>query len=113
VVKATFYRNLTSLDNLIFSSNMLAWAGDGEPPYFKDTCKFSCMSSSYYPWLLTGVACNVVAVLKADFTKVPKNEFQVITTSQGEHYRISYDIQMTLEAMISFKLVYKGKIIRV
>jgi hypothetical protein len=49
-----------------------------------------------------------VAVLKADFSQVPSSEFEIVATSHGEHYKVEYDIEMTFEAMISFKLKYKG-----
>jgi hypothetical protein len=39
---------------------------------------------------------------------VPKSEFKVVSGPNGDFYRINYDIEMTFEAFISFRLKFNG-----
>ncbi|KAH8896375.1 hypothetical protein GQ53DRAFT_792192 [Thozetella sp. PMI_491] len=93
VVKVSFYRNLSSLDNLVFKTSMITWAGNGEIPLFKNN------------------DCRIVATLSADLSAVSKDEFKLVTSANGDYYRVDYDIEMTFEAAISFRLVFNSSII--
>jgi hypothetical protein len=53
--------------------------------------------------------CKTLAVLKADLSHVPHSEFELVNGSDGQYYKISYDIVMHFEAAISFRLVINGK----
>ncbi|KAK3317152.1 hypothetical protein B0T19DRAFT_451865 [Cercophora scortea] len=93
VVTASFFRRFVDLTNLVFETKMIIWSGNGRAPYFKDD------------------DCKAIAILRADFSKIPKHEIEVITTPTGRHYRVEYQIEMRFETRITFRLIYKGKVL--
>jgi hypothetical protein len=60
------------------------------------------------PLGVDGPECKTVAVLRADFSKIPKRELEVITTAKGRHYHLEDQIEMRSGARITFRLIYKG-----
>ncbi|OCK78280.1 actin-like ATPase domain-containing protein [Lepidopterella palustris CBS 459.81] len=90
-VKFPFYRTVTDLKNLVFTTNLLIYTGKGEAPYFKDN------------------DCKVLATLKADLSSISPSEFELVTSASGDFYKVYYDIEMIFEAAISFRLLFKGK----
>lgn len=93
VVKFPFYRSVTSLDNLIFTTVLYSYAGAGEAPYFIDE------------------TLREVATLTSDLSEIPPSEFQLVSSNNGDYYKISYDIEMSFEAAISFRLLFKDQVI--
>jgi hypothetical protein len=59
--------------------------------------------------LLTLIAdCKVVATLKPDLSSVSKSEFELVTSKKSEYYKVSYDIEMSFEATMAFRLLFGG-----
>jgi hypothetical protein len=51
-----------------------------------------------------------MAILRPDFSKVDRNEFPRFRSPGGEQYlRIIFNLVMTFDSMIEFKLEYKGQ----
>jgi hypothetical protein len=45
----------------------------------------------------------------SDLSKIPKEKFEIVESSKGNYYKISYQIEMRFEAMITFALKFDGK----
>ncbi|KAJ6098844.1 hypothetical protein N7467_000379 [Penicillium canescens] len=93
VVTFDFYRALTNLSNLVFSTNLFIYTGSGEPSFFVTP------------------DCRRVATLKSDLSGIPASEFELVDSGNGNWYKVSYDIEMSFEATLSFRLVFKGTVI--
>jgi hypothetical protein len=94
IVVFPFYRALSSLDDLVFRTTLISYAGDDEkPPYFinPDT--------------------KVVGTLVSDLSKIPKEKFEVTHSSRGSYYKIWFQVEMRFEAMITFRLRFDGEIL--
>jgi len=53
----------------------------------------------------------MLAILKPDFSGVEKSEFPRLRSPSGEEYlRINFNLVMTFDTMIAFKLEYKGRL---
>ncbi|KAH0543127.1 hypothetical protein FGG08_002553 [Glutinoglossum americanum] len=52
--------------------------------------------------------CRVVATLKPDLSVINKSELQTFRSKAGEYYKVSYELEMSFEAAIAFKLKYQG-----
>lgn len=55
--------------------------------------------------------CRRVATLKSDLSGIPASEFEIVDSGHGNWYKVSYDIEMSFEATLSFRLVFKGTVI--
>lgn len=115
-VKFPFYQNF-GIHHPLSSIEIELWAyleaNDGEDgPSFKDL-------GIYMPHNLQNLKkkksdtddtdCHVIAYLRPDLSKIDRSEFPRLTSPSGEEYlRISYDLAMTFDNMIEFKLEYKG-----
>lgn len=53
--------------------------------------------------------CKPLATLKVDLSKVPKSDFEIVSSNNGDYYKISYHVEMRFEAAISFRLLFKGR----
>jgi len=95
VVKFPFYRAVTSLNNLTFSTALYIHNGVGEVPYLKNE------------------DCKLVATLTSNLSKIPASEFDLVSSPSGTYYKIWYDIEMSFEASISFRLLFKGEVLGV
>ncbi|KAI9865467.1 MAG: hypothetical protein M1813_002357 [Trichoglossum hirsutum] len=52
--------------------------------------------------------CRVVATLKPDLSLIDRSGLQKFSSPAGEYYKVSYQLEMSFETTISFKLKYKG-----
>jgi predicted ABC-type sugar transport system permease subunit len=52
--------------------------------------------------------CRTIAMLRADLTKIPASDFDIVNSGNGDWYKVNYDIEMSFEATLSFRLVFKG-----
>ena len=52
--------------------------------------------------------CRTIATLKADLTGIPASDFEIVNSGNGDWYKINYDIEMSFEATLSFRLLFKG-----
>lgn len=86
-----FYRAITNLNNLVFTTDLIVYTGSGDPPYFVDP------------------DCRTVATLTADLSSVPTSQFDVMNSGAGDWYKVNYDIEMSFETTISFRLVFQGE----
>lgn len=93
VVRFPFYQTRMNLNDLIFNVELMIFIGTGEAPYFVDS------------------DCKVLTTLKADLSKVNPSEFEIVEGSGGNYYKISYEVEMSFEAAISFKLVVGGMLL--
>jgi len=41
---------------------------------------------------------------------VSRDRFELVDSCSGSYYKISYELEMRLEAAISFRLIFEGKI---
>ncbi len=57
--------------------------------------------------------CKVLTTLKADLSSIPHSEFEIVSGDKGDYYKISYSIEMSFEAAIGFRLVFKGSLVLV
>ncbi|KAF2194329.1 hypothetical protein K469DRAFT_548682, partial [Zopfia rhizophila CBS 207.26] len=93
IITFDFYRAITNLNNLVFSTNLVVYTGRGdEAPYFVDS------------------DCRTVATLSSDLSSIPHSQFDVVNSGNGDWYKVSYDIEMTFETTINFRLKFKGKV---
>lgn len=114
IVSFNFYRAITDFSNMIFSVGLIIFTGSGEPSFFHNSGKqysHQTLNRSHthcYP-----VECKTVATLKADLSSVPHSEFARVNSGNGDWYKVSYDIEMSFEATLSFSLSFKGNIIAI
>jgi len=54
--------------------------------------------------------CRTVATLSADLSSIPHTQFDIVNSGNGNWYKVSYDIEMTFETTINFRLKFKGKV---
>jgi len=93
VVSFNFYRALTDLSNMIFETGLVIYTGSGTPPYFRNS------------------ECREIAKVKADLSAISASNFEVVNSGNGNWYKVSYNIEMSFEATLSFRLVFQGKIL--
>jgi len=78
---------------MIFETKLIIYTGSGTPSYFMNA------------------DCRTVATLTADLTPIPATDFVIVNSGNGDWYKVDYDIEMSFEATLSFRLVFKGKVL--
>jgi hypothetical protein len=116
IVVFPFYRALSSLDDLVFRTTLISYAGDDEkPPYFINPGIYSRLRRPHRTenGKLTVVKTDtkVVGTLVSDLSKIPKEKFEVTHSSRGSYYKIWFQVEMRFEAMITFRLRFDGEIL--
>lgn len=55
--------------------------------------------------------CLKIAILKPDLSVIPRQEFQEKRSfhSREKYYKVQYDLEMSFDTTISFKLRFNGK----
>jgi hypothetical protein len=145
VVRFSFYRAVTNLSNLLFTTNLFIYTGDAEAPIFKNEgmsllpycfrqVRISAASGRIGRYTLTsrsvGIAsglsvytvacapspntyletgCKLHATLQSDLSSISPSAFELVSSTSGDYYKISYELEMSFHTMLSFKLIFQGK----
>lgn len=99
---------------MIFEEGLIIYTGSGTPPFFKNSGKCSLKFVLQLMFILTVhvyTDCRTIAMLKADLSRVPVSDFDIANSGNGDWYKVYYDIEMSFEATLSFRLVFKGTVL--
>ncbi|MBE3048453.1 hypothetical protein IMZ48_39310 [Candidatus Bathyarchaeota archaeon] len=97
---------------MVFLDDLTIYTGSGEPSFFATPGTFPSRESSA-GWLANGRRkdCRKVATLRSDLSGIPASDFEVVNSGNGNWYKVSYDLEMSFEATLSFRLVFKGMVV--
>jgi predicted ABC-type sugar transport system permease subunit len=95
---------------MIFETKLIVYTGSGTPPYFMNSGKSSEIRPSIEVILTVHMYtdCRTIATLRADLTGIPASDFAMVNSGNGDWYKVTYNIEMSFEATLSFRLVFKG-----